>query len=262
MYITQCYLYEQYHSNIRWKSAEEVDAQLKEINGKGAKLKAVKQNINIYVIGQGWSDLHTPWSKNGVDCSLTYLTNHLKMILQKLPEREVKPPTISLPSQKKLKELGMSAAEVQELDKNLINETRKLQRNTASIRRQKEADGEFDRFANIQPFVPPDVDETLIGTRLDVLCLYADDETNENTLVWCQGKVIQVSDGKNLLKDPMNPSRAKTAYIKKGQAAVIRWTPGEGEEHGCETVQYLPKNIWNKKVEGSWRLDVKPFSAY
>jgi len=52
----------------------------------------------------------------------------------------------------------------------------------ATLKRDREAEGQFDRFANIQSFEPPNVYESLIGTRLDVQYLCSDDETNEYTL--------------------------------------------------------------------------------
>ena len=75
-------------------------------------------------------------------------------------------------------------------------------------------------------------------------------------------KVVQVSNGQIIPKDPNNPYRAKSAYIQKIQAAVIKWDPEQGEAHGCETVQYLLKKLWNKQVEGAWGLDVNLSIGY
>ena len=56
-----------------------MNMELKRLGSKSAKLRALKDNIKIRVLGLGWSDLGTPWSRNGRDLLVEELANHLKV---------------------------------------------------------------------------------------------------------------------------------------------------------------------------------------
>ena len=255
-YIHKCSLFEQFHSLVCWKTPDQVDIELNKIKGAETKLDTVKQNIKIYVKRLGMKQLLIPWSHNNVQHSLQHLTFYFKTIIASFHEQnvEVQSLKIKLPSQKHLHTLSDVAAEVQDLEKRAAKEEKQLQSKAHEIRRDKEVQRKFDRSANIQPFASPEIDETLIGTRLDVLCNYFDNEKEKNTLIWCQGEVVQVSNGENQLKDPDKKSRAKSAYYKKGEAVIIRWDANKDkdrEEETSDTVQILQKKKWNGKVDGA-----------
>ena len=66
--------------------------------------------------------------------------------------------------------------------------------------------------------------------------------SGEKELRWCQGKVIKV------LPEAKRPT------------VVVRWDPMpdvEGKENVSEeTQQVLRQRLWNKNVEGAWRMDI------
>ena len=54
-----------------------------------------------------------------------------------------------------------------------------------------------DRYYELQPYSMPKVDKSIIVTRLDI-CQEFTLEKGGTTFRWCQGKVIEVSDEKNM----------------------------------------------------------------
>ena len=65
-YIDDLYYHDMYYQAACWKTSQSVDCELKKLKSKSAKLVALKDNIHMRVIGLGWEDLATPWSKNGI----------------------------------------------------------------------------------------------------------------------------------------------------------------------------------------------------
>ena len=51
------------------------------MTSKCAKFIGLKENIQMRVIGLGWTDLATAWSKNGKEFTPKELTDHLKNII-------------------------------------------------------------------------------------------------------------------------------------------------------------------------------------
>ena len=127
----------------------------------------------------------------------------------------------------------------------------KLEEKAVEVQREQELSGQRDTYQYMQPIPAPHLE---VGMRLDILCNYHDDELESDTLIWCQGKVTEVADGTNLRKNESN-----TEFYRQGVAALIQWDADEtrGEESSI-SIAYLPKNKWNKHVEGSWRLDIAP----
>ena len=65
LYIDSLYYNEVFYSGTCWNTADAVDRDLKNLNNKSSKLLSLKENIRIRVIGLGWEDRITHWSKNG-----------------------------------------------------------------------------------------------------------------------------------------------------------------------------------------------------
>ena len=80
-HIDAIFYYKMYSSLACWKTFKQIDCELKKLNSKTAKLKYLKSNIRIRVLGMGWSDLHTPWSINGKYYTPEKLTVKLKYII-------------------------------------------------------------------------------------------------------------------------------------------------------------------------------------
>ena len=96
-----------------------MDRELKRLNSKRAKLDGLKGNIRIRVLGLGWKDLHTAWSKNGKEYTVNELSNQLKKIISHQRTREIpnKPP-VELPGRKKIPTLGKKRPHCQSLRNN------------------------------------------------------------------------------------------------------------------------------------------------
>ena len=75
-------------------------------------------------------------------------------------------------------------------------------------------------------------------------------------MVWiCQGEVILVSNGSNILKP-----NARSACYKRGEAVMIKWDANKDRNEDISTSsQRLLPSKWNprgKHVVGGWRLDI------
>lgn len=253
-----CY-FEKYSMRACLRTVEEVDECLKNLRSKAAKLSSLKENINIRVIGFGWKQFHTPWSKNGVEFTPSKLASHLKIILNAESELGIpEVPPIELPQLKELPHLGEVTADVKALCQNLNSESDAFVLRTRDLRRDRESRGEGDRYQDYQPLNMPSVDELLNErSRIDMYCSYDvtnDDGTNEKVFRWCQGEVCGVSDGKNMYK-PQSRRR-----YKAGEAVMVLWDPiPELDEPAQEYPVRLLPSKWNPKnpCEDGWRLDIR-----
>ena len=84
-----------------------VNYELGKLTSKTSKIDALKENIRMRVLGLGWSDMATPWSRNGKVLTLSELSAHPKLIIIQQRRRPIpdKPPVI-LPERKLLPKLG------------------------------------------------------------------------------------------------------------------------------------------------------------
>ena len=80
-FIDALYLLEMFKSRACWTTAAAVDKELKLLASTVAKLRMLKDQIRMRVVGAGWADLATPWSKGGVDLTPAQLATHLKTII-------------------------------------------------------------------------------------------------------------------------------------------------------------------------------------
>jgi len=133
---------------------------------KTAKLEVVKFQIRICVIGFGWKDLHHPWSEQGVD----FLPEQLRLCDVIIPEQKKcgvpKKPKLELPSWKHMLQLGMKAADVEELDDRYEIEKEAAIESALQHRESLEAEGLADRHEKMQP-PRPEVNEEIIGLELE-----------------------------------------------------------------------------------------------
>ena len=107
----------------------------------------------------------------------------------------------------------------------------------------------------LQPATMPEVNSELVGERLDVCCKCLLEEGGE-VVRWCQGEVLSVSNGDNIVK----PGKFKACH-KQGEAVMFQGDPIENRnENSHISSQRLLPSKWNPKQnhsEGCWRLDVK-----
>jgi hypothetical protein len=67
----------------------------------------------------------------------------------------------------------------------------------ASLRSQLEANGEIDWVEDRQPEKETvALDESLVGTKLEVRWRYYHKVTRKPVYIWCAGEMVQIADGK------------------------------------------------------------------
>lgn len=245
-----------YHSAACWKTAAVVDRELAKIKTKTAQLAALKENIQMRVVGLGWHDLKTAWSKDGKEFSAAKLTVHLKTIIAAGKSRDIpsKPPR-PLPERKELPTLGTMARDAAALELLQLGKGDAFEAKAHAVRAEREEAGVGDSCAERQQIPSPAVDVSLVGRRLEICCDYQLADGSEWEPRWCAGEVIAVSDGTNILK-----IGAVTAKYKKGEAVMMRWDARrDRNEVATESAARLLKSKWNPKgvqEAGGWRFDL------
>jgi hypothetical protein len=254
-FIDALYYHEMYHSPACWKTAAAVDRELAKLTSKTSQLDALKENIRMRVIGLGWPDLETAWSKGGKAYSIEHLTAHLKTIIVAGRSREIPPkPPLPLPKRKELPMLGTQARDATALELLQLSKGDAFETEAHRIRAEREAAGVGDSCAERQQRTAPPVDATLLGKRLEICCDY-DLEEGGSEARWSAGEVIAVSDGTNIAI-PGKP-RAK---FKTGEAVMMRWDADAARlEPETESASRLLPSMWNPRgvqSAGGWRFDL------
>ena len=199
-YIDALYYHEKYNSAACWKTPSSVDRELCKLKSKTAKITALKENIRIHVLGLGCVDLATPWSKNGKEFTIEYLSRHLKMCISQQQKRRIpKAPPVPLPDRKQLPSLGTQSQDLVAIDITHTLGSVQFEDNANSVRVERELAGMGDRYSELQPTSRPTIDKKLIGKRLDICEKYNLNDGGSG-LRWSQEEVIEISDGKNILK--------------------------------------------------------------
>jgi hypothetical protein len=201
------------------------------------KLKAVKEQLQIRVIGFGWKDLHPPWSKDGKLYTADELFQYLLHTI--IPQQSVRDipvsPTMDLPSRKVTPWLGQRTADVEMLDQRYEDKKARAIEEAVAMREQLENEGITDKHERLQP-TRPDVDEKLIGAELEML--YSYDEPDGSTKnMWCQGVVVAV--------------RTRNRIHIEWDTSTLR----DGDEPITE--ETLMKSKYNKHVIGGWRYRIE-----
>ena len=104
-----------------------VDKELDKLTSKNAKLNALKENICMRVLGLGWKDLATLWSKNGKEFTPNQLTTHLKNNVSHQRTRVIPgKPLVELPKRKILPSLGTKTGTVSRIEQRYENQPEKF----------------------------------------------------------------------------------------------------------------------------------------
>ena len=124
-----------YGSAACWKTAATLNRELGKITSKKSKIDALKENIRMRVLGLGWSDMATPWSRNGKMLTVAELSAHLKLIIVQQRRRIIpdKPPVI-LPERKLLPKLGTEVKNLTEINLGKHEEREKFEKDAHIIR--------------------------------------------------------------------------------------------------------------------------------
>ena len=143
---------------------------------------------------------------------------------------------LNLPKRKWLPSLGTTAPDAALMDDAQMSKEDSFRERAIRLRDDREDNGVGDGCGLIQPWVAPDVDDTLVGARLEV-CFECNLDDGGQELRWCVGKVMSVKNEKKVL---------------------MKWMANK--EHGEEATisnQRLLKTKWNpldKHTSGGWRL--------
>ena len=138
--IDTLYYYEMFQSPACWKSAAIINREIKKLGIKSTKIRGLKENIRIRAIGLGWTNLATPWSRNGKDLAVEELTAHLISIIKIERKREIpdKAPVI-IPVRKQLPILGNQAKEVIVIEENNNSKLEEFEKNTRDLKFERES---------------------------------------------------------------------------------------------------------------------------
>lgn len=245
----------------RLKSKQELAAALA---GKpeAQQLELLRKQIEMRVLGCGWTKYQTRWSSNkdAKIGTVAHLTSLLEEILVDELARarftagtERGLPTEAAPPQHRAREisqLGTLDADAAAIrGKALFSTTELRAKAEAAMQRRVEA-GIADPVENMQPVESPPFDQTLVGKWLEVLWKYTNKETGEDMLIWMSGKVVRVADG---LTDKRS---ARAKKILPAGALLWAWeADGDREEAAGEQWLILLPGKWNRQVVYGWRFD-------
>lgn len=227
----------------------------------------LRKQIEMRVIGLGWTQFATRWSSN--KDSKIGTVSHLRALLIEILEHEVTarrmkelPDEAALPQQvsRDLGQLGAVDEDAMEIEKRALFSAEELDaKSDAAMQRRVEAgisDSVEDLNAGVNSGNAPAFDQALVGKRLEVLWPYQDKDSGARTLIWASGRVARVADG---LTDKRSP-RAQTVL----PAGMVLWAwdadPEFDEPAGEKWLALLPKK-WNQQQLYSWRFDPREFAA-
>jgi hypothetical protein len=184
------------------------------------------------------NEAYHAWSKDGQPCTSTQLFRFFKQEVIPLAGKLDVPgePPLILPSPPEMQPLGTKSELAMNMKSRDVNNLAKFKRKAYVERDRREANGDGDRWSEMQRSVMPDIDSTLIGFRIEMLFEYT--ETDGATyLDWCHGEVTLVIGD-------------KSKYAK------IRWDeeclrPGDRST----TQERLLQTKWNPELarKGAWR---------
>ncbi len=240
-----------FQSDSCWKTRRDVRKGLGKINTKGGKLDALKMNIQIRYLGFGWVECHTTWSKDGKNKTVKQLKARLIEIMNMTRDKEVPmrlyPKKFGLAAQKdNLPVLGQlteavkyiyesSAAGNQELDIQSPKEWKE---------REESSQDEGMRFRMQQPGDRLTLDATFVGTRIQYLAEFGEDESEESkddnsdseiktNMHWCTGTIEEIYD--------------------EGPSALVSWDAIPRFDYpASQTVEDFPANKFKCKCVGGW----------
>jgi hypothetical protein len=114
--VEASYFWDMYHSVVCWKGKQSiVGKMLSGLKLESAKIKALKENIRMHVIGLGWKQFAIILSHRGAKQSVEELAAHLRMIVRE--EQKLPPPkdlAFEMPKRLELPMLGTATQQLME----------------------------------------------------------------------------------------------------------------------------------------------------
>ena len=239
-------LWAEKYQSLAWKNSREVTMKLRRINGVTNKLKELKFQLNIHVKSFGFNNFPVSFSSGDKSKTVDELSTLLKDVIRAMQGTTFEWPEIELPKRKSLPIVGTLAPNVVACNARQRARKEELTNQAIERRQQQELSGDTDNFANLQPATAPDPQ---VGMRIDMLFNYADDNDDSDILMWSQGTIQLVSNGSNIPKEG-------GGFHKKGDVKVLWDANADRNEEESISVVSIPKSLFNKHLQDSWRLDI------
>ena len=249
-FIDVMFYYNKYIEGKCWMSVEDVEHGLSNIKGIVAQRDTLKDMITIYVKGLQWNQYHTKWSHNRKQFSVEYLKEHLIYIISDSAAKglEVTKPVIDAPARKALPVLGEMTVDIRMKIDEDAQQLSMLEDKSSNIRLALISAGKRDEMKLLQPKSAPSLE---VNMMIQYAFRYADDDTSDEHMEWCTGKITRIGNGSNM----RNNSGFGPKFYRKGGAAEIEWVADESKN---EDVSYaivkIDKKDFNTYVEHGWRL--------
>ena len=231
-----------------------------------AQLNYLREQIEMRVIGLGFVDFKTPWSssKDETIGTVADLSELLKDILNEERERRFDgdlPEVAVVPVMKRktFKELGTPTAQAEALATS-IKELSPEELLALAEAKEEElvTAGEIDVVGDVQPEKPPKLNDSIIGTEVEVCWRYWRDPTAEEVAkgekrkrigvpIWCEGEIVLVANGTTTKEQP---EKATCSKLAKAGAVRIKW-PADLTREVPEPESFT----WSILQEANWRKD-------
>lgn len=252
---------------------EAMTAALDAIATDQLKLDYLREQIEMRVIGLGFVEFTPKWSSSkdveiGTVADLTSLLREIlteeegRRSCDELPEVAVVP----IMKRKTFKELGTPTAQANALApviKKLSAE--ELLAQAQQKRKALEAAGEIDRVGDLQPKTPPALDDSIIGTQLEICYRYWRPPTAEEIAkgdkrkriavpIWCEGTAVLVANGTSTTE---RPESAKCKKLAQAGAVRIHWPADPARKEPESFSWYIFQNqLWapRKDTHMAWRF--------
>jgi hypothetical protein len=235
------------------------------------KLEYLRNQIEMRVLGLGWTQYGTRWSSKADERVGTVA--HLHELLDEIIDEERMRSRFTAGTAKGLPkeacppqqtwsagpQLGTLDADAEAVRAQALFDRAQLERRALQEMERRVAAGIADSVEMLQPQEAPSFDQGLVGKRLEVLWKYFDKNTNEPHYIWCTGTVKRIADG---LSDKRS---AKARSILPGGAVLWAWdADAEFDEAAGEQWLVLLPSKWNpatQKQVYSWRYDPRELGA-
>ena len=236
------------------------------------QLNYLREQIEMRVVGCGFQYKLTWYSSKSEEIgTVADLTELLIEILNEEGERQThddlpKVAAVPVMKRKSFKELGTPTAQAKALAP-VIKELSPEELLALAVvkRKELEAAGEIDEVGDSQPEHPPALDDSLIGTQLEVCWRYWRPPTEEEkgqgekrkkiaVPIWCEGDVMLVANGTTHLE---NPESASCKKLAAAGAVRIKWPADptrEVPEPESFTWSILQEAMWNSDKHLGWRF--------
>ena len=241
---------------------------------EATQLEWLRDQIEMRVLGCGWTQFATRWSSN--KDSRIGTVAHLTKLLEEIIDEEVARSRFTAGTERGLpKEAAPPQGEWQDsaqlgtldADAQQVRRATQFSREQLEVMAQKEMQrrveaGIADEVETQQPLEAPAFDQQLVGKRIEVLWRYWEDTADGSKVphyIWSPGTVKRVADG---LTDKRS---AQARNILPAGGVLWAWDadPDFDEQAGEQWLFLLPSK-WNPKTHRqvySWRYDPRELGA-